>query len=375
MELLLLAIYSFFVWLIFFKFKWLPWNFVSQVIVITIPIVGITVMILALNVVAPSSHDVRVINYVVQVVPQVTGQITEVPVVDNSEVKKGDVLFRIDSVPFALRVKELESQLANTRAVVDQLGDEMLAAREATSSYRVQLALAEKRVQQYKDLAASGAGNRFDLEKAETDVADLRTKIAAAVAQEEKVRKRMSANFGGDQAEVAEIRAQLATARWSLEKTTVLAPGDGWAINVQIRPGSFAAALPLRPVMTVVMKDQQVYMLYTQNELRAVVPGNEAEFSLQSIPGKLMKGRVKDIIWAQGQGQSAPSGELPRTTAEIPPGRFAVEVEPEDSTIFLAAGARGAGAIYTDSGKLIHLVRKVIVRVSTKLDYLILKLH
>ena len=42
--------------------------------------------------------------------------------------------------------------------------------------------------------------------------------------------------------------------------------------------------------MTFVMKHQQVYMLFTQNELRAVEPGNEAEFSLQSIPGKLMKG-------------------------------------------------------------------------------------
>ena len=40
MEALLLGIYSFFVWLIFFKFKWLPWNTVTQVIVITIPIVG-----------------------------------------------------------------------------------------------------------------------------------------------------------------------------------------------------------------------------------------------------------------------------------------------------------------------------------------------
>ena len=39
MEILLLGIYSFFVWLIFFKFRWLPWNFVSQVIVITIPAV------------------------------------------------------------------------------------------------------------------------------------------------------------------------------------------------------------------------------------------------------------------------------------------------------------------------------------------------
>jgi uncharacterized membrane protein (DUF485 family) len=39
MELILLLVYSFFVWLIFFKFKWLPWNITSQVIVVTIPIV------------------------------------------------------------------------------------------------------------------------------------------------------------------------------------------------------------------------------------------------------------------------------------------------------------------------------------------------
>ena len=78
MELLLLSIYSFFVWLIFFKFKWLPWNTVSQVIVVTIPVISIAALILILNVVAPSSDDVRVINYVVPVVPRVTGRVTEV---------------------------------------------------------------------------------------------------------------------------------------------------------------------------------------------------------------------------------------------------------------------------------------------------------
>ena len=58
MELILLGIYSYIVYLIFFKFKWLPWNFVSQVIVVTIPIVGLTLLILLLNIVAPSSADV-----------------------------------------------------------------------------------------------------------------------------------------------------------------------------------------------------------------------------------------------------------------------------------------------------------------------------
>ena len=40
-----------------------------------------------------------------------------------------------------------------------------------------------------------------------------------------------------------------------------------------------------------------------------------------------------------------------------------------------ASGAHGAGAVYTDHLAFLHLLRKVMLRVSTKLDWLILKLH
>src|SRR5512137_1044966 len=112
MEIILLGIYSFFVWLVFFKYKLLPWNFVSQVIVVTIPIVGLTLLILILNIVAPSSHDVRVINYVVPVNPRVSGLVTEVPIEPNRPIKKGDVLFKLDPVPYQLEVKSYEAQIA-----------------------------------------------------------------------------------------------------------------------------------------------------------------------------------------------------------------------------------------------------------------------
>jgi hypothetical protein len=75
MEAILLGIYAFFVWLIFIKLKWLPWNTTSQTIVVIIPIVAMAALILTLNVVAPSTNDVRVIKYVVQVVPQVRGRV------------------------------------------------------------------------------------------------------------------------------------------------------------------------------------------------------------------------------------------------------------------------------------------------------------
>jgi multidrug resistance efflux pump len=375
MEILLLAIYSGIVWLIFFKFKLLPWNRISQVIVATIPVVGLTALILILNVVAPSSHDVRVINYVVQIIPQVTGQITEVPVQDNQFVKKGDVLFQIDSVPFSLRVRELEGKLADTRAQVGQLGSELDAARENTRSLRARLELANKRLVQNQQLVEAAAGNVFDLEAAQTDVQDLRAKVSAAVASEAQVRERLGARSGGEQAQVATILAQLEQARWELEKTNVRAMTDGYAINVQIRPGAFAAAAPFRPVMTFVQADQQLYAMFEQNELRAVEPGNEAEVAFPTLPGKILRCKVRAVIWAQGQGQLTPSGELPKGTGYLPPGRFAVELEPEDSSIFLAAGARGAGAIYTEHGKMIHLVRKVIVRFGSYMNYLVLKLH
>ena len=47
MEAILLGIYAFFVWLIFIKFKWLPWNTATQVTVVIIPIVALTALILS----------------------------------------------------------------------------------------------------------------------------------------------------------------------------------------------------------------------------------------------------------------------------------------------------------------------------------------
>src|SRR5262245_12563228 len=142
MEILLLGIYSFFVWLIFFKFKWLPWNIVSQVIVVTIPIIGLTCLILLLNIVAPSSHDVRVVNYVVPINPPVRGLVTEVPIEPNRPIKKGDVLFKVDATPFEIAVR-------NGEATVLSLREQLKSTQAANAVTTNKLALARRRLAQY----------------------------------------------------------------------------------------------------------------------------------------------------------------------------------------------------------------------------------
>lgn len=405
MELILLLIYSFFVWLIFFKFKWLPWNIVSQVIVITLPIIGLAVTILLLNIGAPTTNDVRVINYVVQVVPRVTGRVIEVPVEPNRLVKKGAVLFRIDPTPFKNEAAVAEAKLIEARAKLNEAGAKFsgasAGARELRESLKgavgdvgamsAKIELARKRVKQNRELVAAGAGSRFELELAEKDLKEARAQLDSSRAAQAQIVQKLSAKVGGDQAEVASAKAQLAAANaqiataeaqladanWKLSEATVYAPADGYAINLQLRVGSTASAFAGLPVMSFVETEQWVIALYDQNELRAVKPGNEAEIALRTHPNRIIKCKVDSIVWATGTGQLPFGGALALPGSPPMLNKYAVRLmlDEKEKGLFLATGAVGNGAVYTDSMQMLHIIRKSILRVGTKLDWLILKAH
>jgi multidrug resistance efflux pump len=155
----------------------------------------------------------------------------------------------------------------------------------------------------------------------------------------------------------------------------VVAPSNGTMVNVMLRPGFFVAGMPFNEVMTFVDDEYQIFAIFGQNELHQVEAGNEAEITLDTYPGRVIKAHVDSIIWAQSQGQVDASGNLPRTGFNPPPGQFPVKlvVGKEDSPLFLAAGARGSSAIYTEHLALIHIIRKVLLRVQSYFDYIIIK--
>ena len=419
MEVILLGIYSFFVWLIFIKLKLLPWTTPCKVTVVIIPVVGLATVLLLLNIFAPTTTDVRVVKYVVPIVSGVRGRVIDVPVENNRPVKKGDVLFRIDPEPYEITIRSLEADLQSDQARViaeqaklgeaqSRLPDAVSGERQLTEQLQqatgqigvlqASLELARTRVKQNTELTASGAAPRFDLEQAQTTVKELTAQLAAARAAEQEVREKLSGRVNGELATVAGVKAQIATAqaqvqvaqaqaettrakianaKWDLDQTTVLAPGNGTMVNVMLRPGYFVGQTAFAEVMTFVDTEYQVFALFNQNELHQVQPGNEAEITLDTYPGRIVKAHVDSVIWAQGQGQIDASGDLPRTTFVAPPGRFPVKlvVAEKDQALFLAAGARGAAAIYTEHFTIIHIIRKVLLRTASYLDYLIIKHH
>ncbi len=380
---LIIAIYAGLCWLLIKKLKLIPWTFTTQVVVYSLPIFGSIFLILGLNYFTPITSDVRVGNRSVDIASQITGKVKKVYVETNQEVKKGDTLFTIDKTPFLQEIKSLEAKLEIMLATVNSYDRDIAASRSQITALQSQLDLANKRVSQYQELVNAGAANRFDLDQATATAQNLKGQLAAAQAQLQSLQIKTSVEHNGENASVSEIRAKLEQARWNLDQTVVLAPTDGIIPNVQLNEG--ALMLPLKAAFVLVQKQQSVIAYYAQNELQAVKPGDEVELALKTEPGKVIKAKLEYVVDATSQGIMNNAGSaLAGSTSGIP--NTAKELPDTDSKLIakfvlneneppLTVGARGMAVIYSDNWKPMHLIRKVMVRMNSNMNYFIPKLH
>ncbi|AXE31204.1 HlyD family secretion protein [Chromobacterium phragmitis] len=380
---IILGGYAFLVWLIFIKLKWLPWNIQTQVGAATGALALAASIIFTINVVTPSSNDVRAINYVSEIVPRVSGTVTRVAVEGNAPVKKGEVLLEIDDTPYRLRVRELKAKLADATASAKTLWQDLDSAKSGAIAAQAQLDLMKKRLSEAQALARTGAGNQYDVENFRAEVKKAESSLATAQSSQAKAQIRLEAKVGPDLASVAQIKAQLDAAQYDLDSTIILAPSDGYAVNVAVRPGNYLVSMPFRPALSFVEQEQRILAFFDQNELRYVQPGDKAEIAFKTLPGKLVYAKVESIVWANGQGQLLQSGQVPNAPPEMAPPplaqKYAVRLLPmrQDGggPIFIPMGARGGGAVYTDKLAPLHLLRMVMIRAQSLLNYLVLKLH
>jgi len=379
---LILGGYAAIIWFVFIKKKWLPWNIKSQIGSAIGGILLLATVVFTVNIITPGTEDVRVINFVTEVVPRVQGTITKVAVEGNTMVKKGDILIEIDPKPYQLKVSQLEAQLADTVASAKSLQQNYDAARANTSAAKAHLDLMSKRLAESSELAKTGAGNRYDVEYYQAEVLKAKSAFDSTKSSENTAKLKLNAVVGEDNASVAQIKSQLDSAKYDLESCTVRAPADGYPVAVTVRPGNYAVSMPLRPLMSFVWYDQRIIAFFDQNELRYVKPGNDVELTLKALPGKIIYGKVDSIIWASSQGQIAQSGTVPTAPAEMLhaplPLKYAVKITPiemdGEPIPTMPMGARGMGGIYTEHLKPLHIVRMLVIRLHAILNNLVFKL-
>jgi len=306
----LLNLYIFILFLLVW-FKVVPFNLfwkISPIAVLLLLLVG---LFIPMGWGAPSGPLV-VGRHSVSIVPNVSGEVIDVPVSPNTPLKANDVLFRIDPVPFEAQAKALEAQLS----------------------------LSELRFKQMSELASKAAGRQFDVEQRD--------------------------------AEVKQLKAQLENARWNLDKTVVRAPADGYVTNLALRKGARVSSLPIAPVMAFIdtsetMLAAEIAQIYA----RYIEPSQRVEATFKFLPGKIYSGHVETVLQAVSSGQIQPSG-LAVTPKQVEAAPFVVRIKLDDADVLkrLPAGSSGEVAIFTDHVKASHVIRRVMLRMTAILNYI-----
>jgi hypothetical protein len=126
--------------------------------------------------------------------------------------------------------------------------------------------------------------------------------VKGSVAEQTQIQSQLDSMVNGEQSQIASLRAQLAEAKYNLDQTVVRAPSDGYITQVLIRPGTYAAALPLRPVMVFIPEQKrQIVAQFRQNSLLRLKPGDEAEVVFNALPGQVFSGKLTAFCrWCRG---------------------------------------------------------------------------
>lgn len=370
----LLNVYLLVVWLVFIRFKLLPFDLKSKITVAIVGVIGILGILISLNFLHPQSMDATVIKPVLEIASRTSQQarVQEVRIQPNQPVKKGDVLFILDSRIAQAEVQRLEASVAEAEQNVPQMKAAYEAALANVEKLKGQLALAEVEEHRNKEALPSGTVSQEDYDESVRNLTIAKNSLLESNAQAEKAKLAYEAKTAsGENVQVAQLKAQLAEAKIDVEEATVYAPADGYVTNLQLRPGFVVT--PGTPVMTFVSDEEgSIIVTMPQEYMQNIEVGNEAEICLDMYPGKTLHGKVESIILAAGSGQFAPGGLLPTVTAKQVAARFPIKVildAPDAAKYTLPPGAHGAAAIYTNHVTSFKIVRRVTLRWYTWLNY------
>ena len=230
----------------------------------------------------------------VQVGSQVSGQLKEIYVDFNTEVKKGQVIARIDPESFALRVNQAMADLESARATVLTQSANVAALQAEVSRAKVTLADAEREFQRNKTLYEKNFVAAAALDKSEFGYRNAQELVKTAEAQ----RAVGESQVRNAEALVKQRESQLSQAKVDLERTTIRAPVGGTVIKKSVEPGQTVAASLQAPELFVIAQDlreMQVEASIDEAEVGRVHEGQAATFTVDSFPGRTFRGTVGQV--------------------------------------------------------------------------------
>ncbi len=366
-------IYCGLLWLIFAKLKLVRLSLPLAILAASVGPLLIVTLLLCAQYLHPYTSTARVFQEVVPVIPQLrqAGRVTEISVQPNVPVSKGDVLFNVDEIPYRNNVDRLTAALKEATQS-ETLATVSVEVAEATlERSNASLVFATQERDRNVDLASKNAGTEQDLQLAVSRFAE----AEAAVRQAQAGLSQAKLQIDVAKTKIEQVQTQLADAKYDLEQTTIVAPGDGYVTNMQLREGMLVGG-GSAAVMSFVLDRSEltrgvVVASFDQKNFLRIKEGQYAEVALFGYPGQVFSGRVQNTIDITGAGQLTASGVLPSDLGSQAPAKFAVRIKlDKGDDLRLPGGSQAQVAVYTEDLQIAGIPVMFIIRTNSWLRYL-----
>lgn len=249
----------------------------------------------------------------VSVTSEVGGKILDVLVSENQQVKQGQILFHIDPSTYQLQLQQATATLANAEVDVQTLGATVDSNAGAIAAAQSAVKYAQQNYDRHAALMARGFNTRANMDTAYNQLMQAKAQLQTAQSSAAVDRAKLAAppEVGGVNPDVAAARAQIATAKLAISRTTIVAPFDGVVTQTgNLQVGQMAAAgLPM--VTIVANGGSWVEANFKETDLKKMVPGLPARIKIDAYPGVELKGHVASI----GAGTGSEFSILPAQNA------------------------------------------------------------
>jgi len=328
--------------------------------------------------VTPYTNQARVHALVVPIAAQVSGNVTDVAVSNNEYVTEGQELFQIDRDRYLLAVETAQANMQSARQATGASTANVDAARAGVEAADAGLVRARQdavRLRRIKE-EDPGAISVRRLEQAEAGLSVAQSQLSASQANLEKAIQDLG-QAGDENSRILQAQAGLDQAQLDLSRTTVRAPDNGLLTDVRVDRGNFAGAGA--PQMTfIAIHNIWVQADFTENNLGHVDPGDKVEIVFDSMPGRVISGRVRGTGFGVALN-SAPLGNLPTIEndrqwlrdAQRFPVLVDFQLDDRDERLAIRVGSQASVMIYSGDNWLFNFVGRIYIRVASLLTYAI----
>ncbi len=285
----------------------------------------------------PSTKDAYIGANIIYVAAQVTGQVSDVAVVENQPVNAGDLLFSIDPTQFQASVDQAKANLDSAIQQADSFSNQITAAQAAVESANSFYETAQSNLERARALFSDGDLAQASLDQTTSEFAQASARLTTSRSELSALQSGLAAR----QDNVLSSQAALEIAQADLVWTKVYAAADGWIANLTLRPGSSVSANA--PQFSIVeSSDWWVDANFKETSLPRIRPGQPVTVQVDMLPDTTLTGKVASIGRGSGDTFSLlpsenSSGNWVKVTRRFP---VRIELDPTDAPLRVGGSSK-----------------------------------